>query len=474
MSKHNKFNPGSNVPNISTSTKEVNTTIVPNIAPPVAKNVVLVENNNIVTPIVFIPAEIHNKINYFCNKMRGTEWSGELFYEVEGEFNKNLKLTIKDILLLNLGGTTSTEYDNDDMDIASFTFERQLINCQRGLIHSHHSMGAFFSGTDTNTLLDQGQDRIHFLSLIVDDNSTYQAALTVKLEIENVVKTISHKKHTFQSFFNKLISGNSDNEEDTVITSTQIQYKKCDIVYENAELIKDWDDAINNVKEKVKKIPVHTSLGFNHDDWKLPISWEDTANLRGGSLQANGFIRTVPDMVKNGEPVVVKVTKNSEPSADITTKPVNSTVTMTSETLVKEGDLSMLVTEDVLLLESLTQEILDKLLLGTIFPVLVRENKEVFYQNNIKLQLQYFATEEHYENAINPLVDVLFESLIEDFETEADESYITSTLYHEDDIQSYASLRIMEIMSVYASQGYVKTLIDAVSRYNIYNYDWNE
>lgn len=54
----------------------------------------------------------------------------------------------------------------------------------QGLMHSHHTMGAFFSGTDISTLREEGNDRTHFVSLIIDTRGTYQAAITRIIEEE--------------------------------------------------------------------------------------------------------------------------------------------------------------------------------------------------------------------------------------------------------------------------------------------------
>ena len=57
-----------------------------------------------------------------------------------------------------------------------------------GLIHSHAGMQTFFSDTDTATLKEEGIDRNHFVSLIVNNEGTYTAAITRKVK---AVKTIT-------------------------------------------------------------------------------------------------------------------------------------------------------------------------------------------------------------------------------------------------------------------------------------------
>lgn len=48
-------------------------------------------------------------------------------------------------------------------------------------------MRTFFSGTDRNTLLKEGADCNNFLSLIVNNEGTYTAAITRRVELENSV-----------------------------------------------------------------------------------------------------------------------------------------------------------------------------------------------------------------------------------------------------------------------------------------------
>ena len=66
-------------------------------------------------------------------------------------------------------------------------FTNGMLGCCTGLIHSHHNMQTFFSGTDRNTLLKEGTDCNNFLSLIVNNKGIYTAAITRRVELENSV-----------------------------------------------------------------------------------------------------------------------------------------------------------------------------------------------------------------------------------------------------------------------------------------------
>jgi len=67
----------------------------------------------------------------------------------------------------------------------------ELFDCDLSLVHSHHTMGAFFSGQDLKTLWSEGNDTNCFISLIVDTKGTYQAAITRKVKTKQKVTTIN-------------------------------------------------------------------------------------------------------------------------------------------------------------------------------------------------------------------------------------------------------------------------------------------
>lgn len=129
-----------------------------------------------------ISKNLENKIRYLCNKIFNVEWSGALFYTYSGSFeNKDLTITGVDLILLDVGTSTYTEFDMSPKVIAYMTEHPELLDCQIGLIHSHNQMATFFSSTDLQTLKEEGIDRNHFVSLIVNNEGTYTAAVTRKI-----------------------------------------------------------------------------------------------------------------------------------------------------------------------------------------------------------------------------------------------------------------------------------------------------
>ena len=192
---------------------------------------------------MFIPKEVESKIRLLLDNIRNIEWSGVLFYDVEGSFeDSSLKVICKDILPMDIGNATYTEW-NMNADVVSYIVDHpELAGSYQGLVHSHHAMSTFFSGTDTSTLKEEGSDVNHFVSLIVNNAGTYNAAITRIVYIKNDVYSV----YTYKSFGGIGIEGKSDYTE----CNTCIEYFYLDIEVEksennNSELF----DRINKLKE---------------------------------------------------------------------------------------------------------------------------------------------------------------------------------------------------------------------------------
>lgn len=152
---------------------------------------------------IVIPKNVEEKIRHLCSVVHEVEWSGVLFYKKEGSFeNNNLKITCVDIFPMDIGSSGFTDFD-DTPDIAAYRCEHlELLDegIYEGLIHSHNRMKAFFSGVDTNTLLEEGTDRNHFVSLIVNNAGNYVAAVTRRIKQE--VHAVAHIVYTTKTHYN--------------------------------------------------------------------------------------------------------------------------------------------------------------------------------------------------------------------------------------------------------------------------------
>lgn len=151
---------------------------------------------------LIITEELEKKFQYYLNRFPTTEFSGTLFYKTTGSFvNNDLVITAIDFLLQDIGSSAYTEFEQSP-DVVSYMVEHpELLDegVYQGLCHSHNSMPSFFSGTDVSTLREEGSDRTHFLSLIINcckTNPKYEAAITRIIE-EEMVATGSVKFKTF-------------------------------------------------------------------------------------------------------------------------------------------------------------------------------------------------------------------------------------------------------------------------------------
>lgn len=226
-----------------------------------------------------IPPEVETKIRLLCSLVSATEWSGNLFYKATGSIEENdLLITCVDILPMDIGSAAFTEFEMSP-EVANYMVDNlELLDCQMGLIHSHQSMAAFFSGTDTATLNSEGEHRNHFVSLIVNNKGEYVAAITVKSVIDQVVKSVS----SYHTFFEKL----ARKEEEFTVQETVIDYYYLDI-----ELQKSGSQLfIENKLDEIRKAKIVVpKTGFSN----LP-----PARYQGYSGFGTGF-KDTPDFPGN-------------------------------------------------------------------------------------------------------------------------------------------------------------------------------
>lgn len=194
-----------------------------------------------------IPKDVELKIRYLCNRVWDKEWSGALFYKVEGSFEDGtLKVVCQDIFVMDIGNSVYTEFDMSPDVMSYMAQDPDLMDCQIGLVHSHNNMAAFFSGTDINTLKEEGMDRNHFVSLIVNNKGTYTAAITRRIKVERQVT----EKIGYSSFDDRRI----DTSDVYVEEDDMMQYFVLDIVKEGDSSFIDVDDRLKEISESKKAV----------------------------------------------------------------------------------------------------------------------------------------------------------------------------------------------------------------------------
>lgn len=174
---------------------------------------------------LIVPENVEEKIRYLLRKFPSTEWSGVLFVTHEGSFEDNdLVITCKDIYPMDLGNATFTEFTMNE-DVAAYMSENiELFDCDLQLIHSHHQMSTQPSGTDLNTLKEEGNERNCFVSLIVNNAGKYYAAITRKIQTKSEV-TVKKLGTSYEFFGDGSKEVEHDNTETTkVIEKEVIEY----------------------------------------------------------------------------------------------------------------------------------------------------------------------------------------------------------------------------------------------------------
>lgn len=103
-------------------------------------------------------------------------------------------------------------------------------------------MSTFLSGTDIATLKEEGRDRNHFVSLIVNNAGSYTAAITRKVKSKRTVNEI----FSYESFDGVPVEATDSWEEDV----EELQYFYLDIIKEgNTYSFSDVDARLEEIKK---------------------------------------------------------------------------------------------------------------------------------------------------------------------------------------------------------------------------------
>lgn len=201
---------------------------------------------------LIVPENVEEKIRYLLRKFPSTEWSGVLFVTHQGSFeNNDLVITCKDIYPMDLGNATFTEFTMNE-DVAAYMSENiDLFDCDLQLIHSHHKMSTQPSGTDLNTLKEEGNERNCFVSLIVNNAGKYYAAITRKIQTKSEVTV--KKLGTSYEFFGDGSKELEHKDETTtkVIENEIIEYFDLEVEkHEVSNSLAYLDDRFDEIMEK--------------------------------------------------------------------------------------------------------------------------------------------------------------------------------------------------------------------------------
>ena len=238
---------------------------------------------------VKIKREVLDQIDYLHEKVGAIEWSGILVYKIlEGSIEEYQKmvLEVQEILPMNVGTSGYTEYeispDSDDYTFDNLSRVMMDPTLKMGHIHTHHNMGCFFSGTDSQELHDNAPNHNYYFSLIVNfkDPSNWVAEVAYIGEEKQEGTIMSRFKGTKGSFIEKLTTINKKVE-----TLCRI---KTDITAEEQEVLVEnefSDRLVDLMKPKPRQVmPGYTMNGRQwNKGWQKGASssprWENSGQL---------------------------------------------------------------------------------------------------------------------------------------------------------------------------------------------------
>jgi hypothetical protein len=166
---------------------------------------------------------------------------------------------------MDLGTGTFTDFKMDESVVGYIAENIDLFGCDMGLVHSHHSLGAFISGTDSNTIRTEGNDTNCFVSLVVDTKGTYVAALTRKVQTK--LKVTTEDLGTSYEFFgegSKTVQDEKGPIQQDYKDDCFIEYFMLDVEIEHVDNpLAYLDTRFDEIQEaKKKRVPV-SSITIN-------------------------------------------------------------------------------------------------------------------------------------------------------------------------------------------------------------------
>lgn len=217
---------------------------------------------------VTLSQEVVAQILFNHFKYRDTEWSGFLFYRaVEGSIAKpeTLKLEVDGMYLQDVGSAAYTAFEMTGekiIEMASVYPDFEKDECRKGLIHTHHNMSCFFSGTDQDELQDNAENHIYYLSLIVNYKGPWCARIAVQAKLKtegSITERMSHRDDITGEWINYNPKQEEVDKEEDVLFLID-----CDIVHSLDPYYVENLEKFEQAKQKAR-IPARTSY---NDSWE--------------------------------------------------------------------------------------------------------------------------------------------------------------------------------------------------------------
>lgn len=204
-------------------------------------------------PTVILSKEFVSQISYLHRRFSSIEWSGHIIFKEEGSITDpdNLKLNVLGIHPLDVGSSTFTSSEASKIpeliaDLWDAYPNLGIDGVKLGYCHTHHSMKAFFSGTDMDELHTNVKNYPYYLSLIVN----FACDPVAKIAITGIRKKTSvddciYIKESPTDQNNSKISLGDEALEKEIIAEFD-----CKIEY---ELTEGFEQYVNKVKDTLEK-----------------------------------------------------------------------------------------------------------------------------------------------------------------------------------------------------------------------------
>lgn len=256
-----------------------------------------------------MPQKVFHQIQYLCQQISKVEWSGILFYKTEGSIQDptTFKIILEDILPLHKGTVSYTEYTFDERVVEYMMENEHLEECRIGHIHSHNTMGVFFSGTDWSELEDNAPNHNYYLSLIVNNFMDFCAKVCFIAEAKN-------EKFVFEAKDEQGKKYTTYTKEYSVTPKLIVYDCEIDSPKKGIEVGQTFTQKVKSIIEKAERVVTNTARSFSNttstkpgekwsrntkkeeraswDFWKYPSSKEVKA-------EEDSFPETLADAIED-------------------------------------------------------------------------------------------------------------------------------------------------------------------------------
>lgn len=144
------------------------------------------------TPVVLISTKVLGKIMYINKVIKNREWASFIIYRFEKgddstllDDKKETVINVIDLFPTNIGEVSFVSKD-DDKIVRLYKEYPEYMDDKIGTLHSHHSMEAFFSGTDLEDIVSNSEIYGMYLSIVTNNllNFVCKIGLKVRKQVE--------------------------------------------------------------------------------------------------------------------------------------------------------------------------------------------------------------------------------------------------------------------------------------------------